>query len=121
MIHVFTIVCVLVFDISIFISAATVLAIIASLVWSISKWLSMRRYFIKYESSDKCWSVSIDGQQWWRYKSISVAYLNDAFVWIILDSPGRATRAAIIGVDSMPSERFLQLRRCILCPNMFDQ
>ncbi len=118
--HVFTIVCVLGFDISLLMCAAVILMTLVSLVWSIKAWLC-QCYSIKYESLYKCWSVSTDAQQWQQYESVSVVYLNDTLVWIILGSPGTGARAAIIGVDSMPNERFLQLRRCILCPNMFDQ
>lgn len=120
-VHVFTVVCVLNFDISMIISAVAVLVTLASMVWSINKWSCQHHYFIKYEPTYQCWSVSNDGHRWQRYESIRVAYLNDALVWITLSLPGSATRAALIVVDSIPSERFLQLRRCILCPDMFER
>ena len=120
-VHVFTIVCVLGFDIPIFIRAVMTLVMLASLLWSIKKWAYQPRCYLKYESIYKCWGVSSDAQRWQRYESVSVSYLNDTLVWIILGSPGNANRAAIIGVDSLSHERFLQIRRCILCPEMFDR
>ena len=120
-IHIFAVVCVLSFDIPTFVCAVAVLGLLATLLWSIKQWMRQQQYLIKYESIYKCWSVSIEAQQWQRYESISVAYLNDAFVWIILSSPGVPRKAKLIGVDSMGNERFLQLRRCILCPDMFDE
>ncbi len=118
--HVFSIVCVIGFDIPVLMSAFAILTIVVSLMWSIKTW-RCEHYSIKYESLYKYWSVSTDAQQWQRYESVSVAYLNDTLVWIILRSPGVVTKAAVIGVDSISNERFLQLRRCILCPDMFDQ
>jgi hypothetical protein len=120
--HVFTIVCVLGFDIPLLMCTVVILMTLVALAWSIKAWLYQQRYSLKYESTYKCWSMSAaDVKQWQQYESVRVVYLNDTLVWIILGSPYSGTKAAIIGVDSMPNERFLQLRRCILCPDMFDQ
>jgi len=119
-VHVFTFVSALYFDLPLFFYVVILLAVLISWVWSINQWSCHQHYFIKYESVYQSWSVSNDTQQWQRYENLSVAYINDALVWIILGSPGGNAMASLIGVDSMDNERFLQLRRCILCPNMFD-
>ena len=120
-IHVFTLIVVLCFDVPWWIHTIFLSAIMGSLVWAINSGLSQPHFFLKYESTYQRWSVSSDNRQWHQYESIRVAYLNESFVWIILASPGGARKAAIIGVDSMLNERFLQLRRCILCPDLFNQ
>ena len=119
--HVFTFIGVLYFDASVLIRAVVLLALLASLARALKQWACQQQFFIKYESVYQCWSVSNDAQQWQLYESLSVAYLNDTLVWITRSSPGGENRAVIIGVDSMANERFLQLRRCIFCPDMFDQ
>ncbi len=120
-VHVFTIICLLGFDLPAPCCAVAILVILASLARSIRQWLCQAPYFIKFESVYSCWSVLVDAPPWQRHESINVAYLNDTLVWITLASPGSVKRVAIIGVDSMENERFRQLRRCILCPDMFDR
>ncbi len=117
--HAFTIISVLCFDVAIIVRASVALLLMISLAWNLYKW-SHNHYFIKYESAYTRWSMSLDARRWQQYETVSIAYLNGAFVWIILSSPSRVSRAAIIGVDSMSAERFLQLRRCILCPDILD-
>ncbi|MFK7794261.1 MAG: protein YgfX [Gammaproteobacteria bacterium] len=120
-IHLFALICVLGFDIPNYLRTVGVFALLVSLLWSIKQWLCQQQYLIKYEGLYQCWSISVDAQEWRRYESVRVAYLNDAFVWIVLSSPGVPQKARLIGVDSMENERFLQLRRCILCPDMFKR
>lgn len=121
LVHVFTIVCVHGFDMPLILIVSATLGLLGSLVVSLKQWSYKGRFFIKYESIFKCWSVSSDSSHWQRYEHIEVAYLNDSLVWIILSSPGKRSRAEVIGVDSLTYQRFLQLRRCIICPGMFNQ
>ncbi|MFK8027692.1 MAG: protein YgfX [Gammaproteobacteria bacterium] len=120
-VHVFTIVCVMSFDLSMLLIASTTLILLISLAITLKQWSAKGHFFIKYESAFKCWSVSSDSNHWQRFEHLNVAYLNDSLVWIILSSPGKRSRAKIIGVDSLSNERFLQLRRCIICPGIFNQ
>lgn len=118
-VHVFVIFCVLNFEIAIYVSTGMVLAIFASLYWQISAWLR-HHCFLRYESASSCWSISFDKEHWQHYSAISCLYLNDSFMWLILRSSVSAHTSAIIGADSMPTERYLQLRRCIICPGIFN-
>ena len=120
-IHVFTGICILSFDIPTTLCAVGVIILLASFLWCLKQWVFQPQSLIKYEYIYKRWSVSDDVQQWQYYESVNVVYLNDTFVWIILSSPGIPSQAKLIGVDSMEDERFLQLRRCILCPEMFGR
>lgn len=118
-VHAFTLFCALSFEVSALICLSLVIAIFASMAWQIFTW-ARRHYFLKYEPKVQCWSISSDKHQWRRYNSVTYIYLNNSFVWLILRASGGASTSVIIGVDSMPTERYLQLRRCIICPGIFN-
>lgn len=122
-VHALTLLCVLSFDIPVMASSVAVFLISVSFVAAVRSQKQPSSCSIKYESKYPCWNIcwnaSADEQVWQRYETVKIAYLNDTFVWIIMNSPNNVSRAVLIGVDSLPNERFLQLRRCILCPTMF--
>ena len=119
-VHVFTFFAALCFDLPILIYVAILLGVLVSLAWFIHTYIHRQCFFLKYESHYQRWSASNDAKQWQRYDSLNVAYINSTLVWIILASPGRVSKSSLISVDSMAKDKFLQLRRCILCPEMFD-
>lgn len=78
-------------------------------------------YILMYESNTKLWKVCEKCDNWQQYNTLSAMYINQWFVWIVLSNSDNKTKGLIIGRDSLPSERYLQLRRCILCPEVVRQ
>ncbi len=118
-VHLFAGFSVIYFDVTIDMKSALLILVLASVTWQLNRWRKSG-LFANYESQSDCWKLSLDNQHWQYYETIKTAYLNGSLVWIIFSAPGQRTRSVIIGVDSMPAERFLQLRRCILCPAMYS-
>ena len=118
-VHLFVGFSVIYFDVTINVKSVLLIFVLASLIWQINQWRKSG-LFAQYKSQNGSWDLSFDNQHWQCYETIKTAYLNGSFVWIIFSAPGQRTRSVIIGVDSMPTERFLQLRRCILCPGMYS-
>ena len=118
-IHLCGLILILLFQIPPAVCVAGVILLAFSLLDGVKRYLSRSHYWLKYEPIYKYWAISIDGKVWRRYQDLRVVCLNDALVWIILSSAGQSQSAVMIGVDCMLNERFLQLRRCILCPDAF--
>ena len=67
------------------------------------------------------WQLSDDLRSWLHVNSISAIYVNEWFVWIVIGMNNAHKKGIIIGRDSLSAERFIQLRRCILSPDVLHR
>ena len=116
--HSFSIGLISLFAIPVTLKLVAIVMTVISLCWQLHKWYESD-IEIRYQASNQSWTVPGEGKCGQSYSVIKTVYLCDVFVWIILSSPGQAVKPVIVGVDSLESEKFLQLRRCILCPELF--
>lgn len=115
--HLFALVLVFNFAVAFYLKWLLVCLIGLSWYWQGRRW-AFCRYRLRFFAAGNQWSLSTDSLAWVNYRHISAIYLNDAFVWIVLTSPGLPPKYIWVGVDSMPAEQFLCFRRCILCPQL---
>lgn len=97
------------------------LLIIFVLVWlafKVLKQIYNNTYYLIFELKSSLWKFSEDGVKWQYFDGLSAIYVNRWFVWIVLSNQHNHSKGLIIGSDSLLDERFMQLRRCILCPNL---
>ncbi len=104
-------------------SIVKLLIIVFMLVISYAKFKQIKDEFciLKFDSKTKTWKMSKDGRNWHCFDVVNTIYLNDWFVWLVFKNSTKHTQGVIIGRDSLPIERFMQLRRCILCPEVIHQ
>lgn len=101
------------------ISAKIVVISLLLVAWLINHLRPYSKSFqLIYESKLDLWSLSEDRENWQQFRSLDKIYVNQWFVWVVLSNSDKLTKGLIIGRDSLPSERYLQLRRCILCPEV---
>ena len=75
---------------------------------------------LKYDYVLMEWCVGEPNSGDIRFDVISKAYINDWFIWVIFSAHGKHSKGIIIGRDSLPIERFMQLRRYILSPEVMS-
>ena len=117
--HVISVVLIVQFAVPIVIKLMVGVIVICSLNWQLLKW-HKSNMVLRFQPSVCCWSTSIDSKHWLAYSAIKKVYLCDVFVWIVLSSPGKVDKPVILSVDSLEGDKFIQLRRCILCPELFS-
>ena len=88
-------------------------------IWEIRKWKTSR-YVLCFETQTQQWNVSLNQSEVRIINSLWPLYLSDRFVLLRLDLGGRNTACVLVLTDSLAKDKFLQLRRCILCPEVMS-
>ncbi len=77
-----------------------------------------KKFCIQFEPAAGVWKQGGNTGSWLRFNRISKIYINQWFVWVVFCTHEKRAKGIIIGRDSLPIERFMQLRRCILSPQV---
>lgn len=90
--------------------------------------LSVCRYFhqYRYETFNvyfhpltQKWSASKNNQKPKMYDQIRTVYLNQKFLWVILESSKSEKLSLMTSAESMTDDKYRQLRRYIISPELF--
>lgn len=84
------------------------------------KYVWQQNVHINFTSNNMLWSITENSKKCEYYHSASCRYINAWFVWIVFSNSNGSKKGIIIGRDSLPTERFMQLRRCILNPELIQ-
>lgn len=117
LLHLCVICVVFLFDVSIYAKAFLSISLL------IISWVQIKRHYVSmytltYQAKTNTWAIAEIEGNYEQYTDISKIFVNEWFVWIVLKQLNITSRGIFIGRDSLPSERFVQLRRCILCPDI---
>ena len=77
-----------------------------------------KNVILRFNSNVMQWELLDSGSFWRKFDQVEKIYMNKWFVWIVFYTNGVSVLGVIIGRDSLPIERFMQLRRCILSPRV---
>jgi len=77
-----------------------------------------KKFCIQFEPATQIWKLQVNDGSWLRFNTVSKIYINQWFVWVVFCTHNKHAKGIIIGRDSLPVERFMQLRRCILSPQV---
>ncbi len=87
--------------------------------------LSAVRFLIKwrksailceYNANKDRWQVSKATGEWIQVFKIRAIYVTDRCAWINFHTGSGKVIAVLIGADALPADKFLQLRRSVICP-----
>lgn len=65
------------------------------------------------------WSASKNNQKPKMYDQIRTVYLNEKFLWVILESSKSEKLSLMTSAESMTDDKYRQLRRYIISPELF--
>ncbi len=83
-------------------------------VWQWRKW-SSRIWRLQFDASRGQWKMGSGYQDWNLIDSVQPIYVNDQLIWLKFYCAGRSL-TVIAGVDSLSKEKYLRLRRSVICP-----
>ena len=77
-----------------------------------------KKMIIQFNSKVMKWELTVSDSHWRKFDQMENIYITKWFAWIVFYKYGVGAYGIIIGRDSLPTERFMQLRRCILSPRV---
>ena len=116
-IHILVFYIVVLYEVSIYVKIIVCSIILLSLITNIRNEFQ-RKDILRFDVSNKSWQISIDRLNYQQISKISCLHASEWCVFVLLDFNQRRSKTFLIGSDSLLAERFMQLRRCILSPEV---
>ena len=118
-----TIIHILVFNIVLLYQASVYVKIFVCSLILLSFITNMRNEFhrkdiLRFDVANKSWQISIDRLNYQQITKLSCLHANEWYVCALLEFNQQTSKTFLIGSDSLLAERFMQLRRCILSPEV---